>query len=141
MRNPNFLELPNKPDMKWRDYFLYVYYWEKNFPQSPTQFALRGDRYKYITYYGLWDVDELYDLQADPGETKNLISNSEYRSVAREMENRLYSMLADEGGMDIPMNQPNGWSANKRWTERGGTRAADFPGSMVVEKPINVNAQ
>ena len=25
------------------------------------------------TYYGLWDTDELYDLQADPGETRNLL--------------------------------------------------------------------
>ena len=24
--------------------------------------ALRGDRYKYIHYYGIWDSDELYDL-------------------------------------------------------------------------------
>ena len=59
----------------WREYFLYVYYWEKNFPHSPTVFALRGDRYKYITYYGLWDTDELYDLQADPGETDNLVDD------------------------------------------------------------------
>ncbi|TWT79231.1 Arylsulfatase [Planctomycetes bacterium CA13] len=137
MDGMSFLDLPNNPNMKWRDYFLYVYYWEKNFPQSPTQFALRGDRFKYITYYGLWDVDELYDLTTDPGETINLINNPDYKSVAKEMENRLYEMLGESGGMDIPMNQPAGGINNKRWEEQGGQQSADFPASMVVEKPLN----
>jgi len=141
MDGVSFLDLPNQPDMDWRDYFLYVYYWEKNFPQSPTQFALRGDRFKYITYYGLWDVDELYDLKTDPEESNNLINNAEYKSVAKEMENRLYAMLGDAGGMDIPMNQPRGNSQNKRWEERGGDQAADFPRAIVVEEPLNRQAK
>lgn len=141
MDGVSFLDLPNQPEMDWRDYFLYVYYWEKNFPQSPTQFALRGDRFKYITYYGLWDVDELYDLKTDPGETNNLINDPAYKSVAKDLENRLYAMLGDAGGMDIPMNQPRGNSQNKRWEERGGKEAAGFPKSIVVEKPLNRQAK
>jgi N-acetylglucosamine-6-sulfatase len=141
MDGVSFLELPNKPEMDWRDYFLYVYYWEKNFPQSPTQFALRGDRFKYITYYGLWDVDELYDLKTDPGEINNLINDPNYKSVAKDLENRLYAMLGEAGGMDIPMNQPQGNSQNKRWEERGGNNAAGFPKSIVVDKPLNRQAK
>ncbi len=125
----------------WRDYLLYVYYWEKNFPQSPTVFALRGDRYKYITYYGLWDTDELYDLQADPDETNNLIDEPSLEDVVREMEDRLYSMMAEEGGMSIPLNQPRGFTANKRYAPRGGHHAADFPPSMVLDEPQFQNAQ
>ncbi len=141
MDGRSFLDLPNQPDQDWRDYFLYVYYWEKNFPQTPTQFALRGDRYKYITYYGLWDTDELYDLQADPKETKNLIHDSEHASVAQEMENQLYAILGETDGMDLPMNQPSGRSQNKRWAEKGGEEAADFPKALVVEEPINRQAK
>ena len=140
MDGESFLDLPNQPDKKWRDYFLYVYYWEKNFPQSPTQFALRGERFKYITYYGLWDVDELYDLTTDPGETKNLIADPNYKTVAKEMEDKLYAMLGERGGMDIPMNQPAGNSQNKRWAVKGGNEAADFPAAVVVEEPINTEA-
>ncbi|WDQ14764.1 sulfatase family protein [Rhodopirellula sp. P2] len=140
MDGQSFLDLPNNRDADWRKYFLYVYYWEKNFPQTPTQFALRGDRFKYITYYGLWDTDELYDLQTDPDELNNLIHDPDYKSVAKEMENQLYEMLGDEGGMDIPMNQPRGGSNNKRWAEQGGNTAADFPRAFVVEKPLNTNA-
>ncbi|MEL7267783.1 MAG: sulfatase/phosphatase domain-containing protein, partial [Planctomycetota bacterium] len=129
------------PEQPWRDYFLYVYYWEKNFPQSPTQFALRGDRYKYITYYGLWDVDELYDLKADPEESKNLINDPALVTIRKEMENRLYEMLGQSGGMEIPMNQPRGNSQNKRWDDRGGDSAAPFPKSMVLDEPVNKNAK
>ena len=127
-------------EIPWRDYFLYVYYWEKNFPQSPTVFSLRGDRYKYITYYGLWDADELYDLQEDPGETTNLCYLDDYQGIAREMEDRLYAMMAELGGMEIPMNQPMGGSSNKRLRSRGGQEAADFPQPMVVDEAINRQA-
>ncbi len=140
MDGESFLEMPTNRDMPWRDYFLYVYYWEKNFPQTPTQFALRGDRFKYITYYGLWDTDELYDLTVDPTETKNLIYDPDYKSVAKEMEDRLYAMLAEKGGMDIPMNQPSGGINNKRWEKRGGDQASDFPAAMIVEEPLNKQA-
>jgi N-acetylglucosamine-6-sulfatase len=141
MDGQSFLDLANGKTQGWRDYFLYVYYWEKNFPQTPTQFALRGDRFKYITYYGLWDVDELYDLRADPRETKNLIADPQYQAVLREMENRLYAMLSEKGGMDIPMNQPRGSSQDKRWRARAGQKAADFPRSLVVDEPINLDAR
>jgi len=141
MDGRSFLDLPNAPSLPWREYFLYVYYWEKNFPQSPTQFALRGDRFKYITYYGLWDVDELYDLRADPGEKNNLIADPQYQEVKRKMEDRLYAMLGEAGGMDIPMNQPRGRSQNKRWRARGGDQAADFPETLVVDEPINREAK
>src|SRR6056297_286285 len=137
----SFLDLPNNPEMDWRKNFLYIYYWEKNFPQTPTQFALRGDRFKYITYYGLWDADELYDLTTDPGEKNNLLYDPNYKSVGKEMENELYRMLGEAGGMDIPMNQPQGNSQNKRWAEEGGHEAADFPKAFVVEEPINRQAQ
>jgi N-acetylglucosamine-6-sulfatase len=141
MDGRSFLDLPKDKTESWRDYFLYVYYWEKNFPQTPTQFALRGDRYKFITYYGLWDVDELYDLQTDPGETRNLIADPEYEEVVQKMENHLYAMLREAGGMDIPMNQPHGNSQNKRWRDRGGQHAEDFPRHLVVDMPINRDAK
>jgi len=136
----SFISLAQGKNVPWRDYFLYAYYWEKNFPQSPTVFSLRGDRFKYITYYGLWDADELYDLQADPAESKNLLYDPAFKSVATDMEKRLYEMMEDLGGMEIPLNAPMGNSSNKRLKSRGGEEAADFPAPLVVEKPLNTNA-
>jgi N-acetylglucosamine-6-sulfatase len=140
MDGQSFLPLAEGKSIPWREHFLYVYYWEKNFPQSPTVFSLRGDRYKYITYYGLWDTDELYDLQEDPGESKNLIHEADYRPVAQAMENKLYDMMADLGGMDVPLNQPRGGINNKRLRSRGGDHASDFPAALVIDKPINTDA-
>lgn len=136
----SFIPLAQGRNVPWRDYFLYVYYWEKNFPQSPTVFSLRGDRFKYITYYGLWDVDELYDLQNDPDESTNLIERPEHRATVVAMEKRLYEMMGELGGMELPLNPPLGGSQNKRLRSRSGDKAADFPNSLVVDQPINTNA-
>jgi N-acetylglucosamine-6-sulfatase len=136
----SFVPLAQGRNVPWRDYFLYVYYWEKNFPQSPTVFSLRGDRYKYITYYGLWDADELYDLKNDPAEAKNLLYDPQHKAVAQSMEKRLYEMMAELGGMEIPLNPPLGGINNKRLRARGGDQAADFPAALIVDQPINTNA-
>jgi N-acetylglucosamine-6-sulfatase len=137
----NFLPLARGTPATWRENFLYVYYWEKNFPQSPTVFALRNDRYKFITYYGLWDVDELYDLQSDPNEAINLRYEPEHQKLAATMENQLYAEMQRLGGMDIPLNQPAGGINNKRLRSRGGEKAADFPKPIIVDQPLNQNAR
>jgi N-acetylglucosamine-6-sulfatase len=141
MDGDSFIRLGKGEDIPWRDYFLYVYYWEKNFPQSPTVFSLRGDRYKYITYYGLWDTDELYDLEADPEEAHNLFHEPDYQQIATDMETRLYDMMDELGGSNIPLNRPRGNSSNIRLRSRGGENGADFPEAMVVDEAPNRNAQ
>ena len=141
MDGQSFLPLAEGKDVSWRDYFLYVYYWEQNYPQTPTHFSLRGNQYKYTTYYGLWDTDELFDLQADPHEQNNLAHQSAYSGVRREMQGRLYAMMDELGGMNIPMNPPRGNQQNKRLRSQGvhgrsGEQAADFPEAMMVEEPL-----
>lgn len=140
MDGASFLPLARGESIPWREQFLYVYYWEKNFPQTPTTFAIRTPKAKYITYYGLWDADEFFDLAADPEESKNLIFDPAHAKKAREMENNLYKMMGELGGMEIPLNQPAGGSSDKRLRGRGGDKAAAFPSSKVVDKPINTNA-
>jgi N-acetylglucosamine-6-sulfatase len=56
------------------------------------------------------------------------------------MEARLYSMMEELGGMEIPLNAPRGRSSNKRLAPRGGKEAADFPEPLVVDEPVNRNA-
>ena len=124
----------------WRDAFLYVYYWERNFPQSPTVFALRGDRYKFISYYGLWDADELYDLQEDPDEMHNLRYDPAFAELSTTMEKQLYAMMDEKGGLEIPLNAPRGNAQNIRYRSRGGEEAADFPRALIVDEPVNTNA-
>ncbi len=93
--------------------FLYEYYWEYAFPHTPTTFALRGDRYKFIYYHGVWDTEELYDLQNDPQERHNLVRVPAYQDRVHAMRNRLFDRLEAEGAMRVPMRRGN-WKADER---------------------------
>lgn len=113
----------------WRDSLLYEYYWERNFPQTPTIHALREQRYKYIHYHGVWDTDELFDLEADPRETNNLIASREHQPVVQRMNKRLFEILEQTGGLNIPLYPDKGRQQNLRKSTRSGQ--ASFPATLI----------
>jgi len=92
---------------------LYECYWEYAFPHTPTTFALRGDRYKYIFYHGIWDTNELYDLVSDPREKYNLIDAPMMQDTVRAMRGRLFDRLEATGGMRVPVRRGD-WQAAER---------------------------
>jgi len=116
--------LQGKPD-PWRENLLYEYYWENNYPYTPTTFALITDRYKFIHYYGIWDLDELYDLQNDPSETNNLISNPEFNTIAVDLKKQLMSKIEATGGNQIPLLEERG--TQFPWRKKTGSKQAPFP--------------
>jgi N-acetylglucosamine-6-sulfatase len=130
MDGKSLLELARNPQAPFRDALLYEYYWERNFPQTPTQHALRTDRYKYIRYHGLWDSDELYDLAADPHEVRNLARRPEHAQTVRDLNRRLFEVLAATDGLYIPLYPDRGGVNNSR--RQGGSRAADFPADYYI---------
>jgi N-acetylglucosamine-6-sulfatase len=91
--------------MDIEDELLYEYYWEHAFPHTPTTFALRSGRYKFIYYHGIWDLNEFYDLQTDPQEQRNLINVPAYTSEIGRMRDRLFDRLEATGGMQIPLRR------------------------------------
>ncbi len=113
---------------EWRDSLLYEYFWERNFPQTPTIHALRTDRYKYIRYHGIWDLDELYDLQEDPKETRNLIAEPAHAATVKQMNARLFEILENTGGMNMPLYRDSGGQSRLRHPDR--SKAAPFPKVM-----------
>lgn len=125
MDGQNFLDVAAGKNTGWRDALLYEYYWERNFPQTPTMHALRTQQYKYIRYFGIWDTDELYDMQADPHEMHNLINEPKHQALVRKMNEQLFAELKRTGGMSIPLGKTGVRSANLRST--AGPRAAEFP--------------
>ena len=115
-----------KPDSKGRQALLYEYYWEYNYPHTPTTFALRTPRYKFIQYHGVWDTEELFDLQADPREQTNLIDDPGLAKIKIEMRRKLYAMLQNEGGQHVvPYSRKVNEGAVLR--NREGAPAASFP--------------
>ncbi len=70
-------------DPGWRTSWFYEYNYEKQFPYTPNVRGVRTDRWKYMRYpHGDGGPDrhlaELYDLQNDPEERRNLIRNPRY---------------------------------------------------------------
>jgi hypothetical protein len=103
MQGKSFLPLLQGKSIPWRDRAFYEYFWEYDFPQTPTMFALRTERYKFIYNHGVWDINELYDLQNDPFEINNLIRSSAHQDVAQQMRAEIFQWLQQTGGMQIPL--------------------------------------
>ena len=126
------LPLARADQVPWRESLLYEYYWERNFPQTPTVHALREQRYKYIRYHGIWDIDELYDLQADPLEANNLIFAPGHEAIVQRMNRSLFDVLEATGGMSLPLTRDAGEVQRLRRPDRA--KAAEFP-PQLLEKP------
>jgi N-acetylglucosamine-6-sulfatase len=128
--------LQGRANVPWRDGVLYEYYWERDFPQTPTVHALRTEEWKYIRVQGLWDLDELYNLKTDPLETKNLAQDAKYRPIVKKMNGQLFTLLERTGGMQIPLRPDAGGQAALR--APGDKRAADFPDVFIAKeaKPL-----
>jgi N-acetylglucosamine-6-sulfatase len=106
MQGYSFVSLLKNSSADWqRDKVFYEYYWEAAFPQTPTTFAVRSDRYKYITYNGVWDINELYDLQNDPYEMNNLIRDPKFRKTGLELKNELFKWMKETNGLQIPLKK------------------------------------
>jgi arylsulfatase A-like enzyme len=99
--------LQGKAVPDWRDKIFYEYYWEYDFPQTPTVHAVRTDRYKYVRYHGIWDSNEFFDLQKDPQEMNNLIKDPQHQSTIKQMAGQIYDWLESTGGLEIPLKRIN----------------------------------
>jgi N-acetylglucosamine-6-sulfatase len=133
MQGASMLPLAQARSVPWRKELLYEYYWERNFPQTPTVFALRGDQYKFIRYHGVWDIDELFDLKADPLEMNNLADKPELAAIARQMSDRMFEILEQTSGRAIPLYPDRGPLFRVRTPVPGAEQAAPFPPPLILK--------
>ncbi len=93
------------PEKDWRDSMLYAYYedsWARNGPgfvPRPGNYGtphrvtphrgIRTGRYKLIEYYREGDYWELFDLEEDPNELRNLYADPGHASLIRELTGEL----------------------------------------------------
>jgi N-acetylglucosamine-6-sulfatase len=75
----------------WRNAFAYSYWFEPPYP-TPTQRALRSERWKYIEYEDR--PPALYDLASDPQERRNLASEADPKRLT-ELRGQLDALAAD----------------------------------------------
>ncbi|WP_137402798.1 sulfatase family protein [Echinicola rosea] len=103
MQGESFVPLLEQKKVDWREKVFYEYYWEMAYPSTPTVFAVRTDQYKYIFNQGVWDINELYDIQKDPYEMNNLIRDPEYKDLSKRLRNEVWDWLENTDGTQIPL--------------------------------------
>ncbi|OAQ40339.1 hypothetical protein A5893_05140 [Pedobacter psychrophilus] len=71
----------------WRDK-IYYHYYEDAYGITP-HYGIRTDRYKLIHFYGKLNTWELYDLQSDPQEMKNIYDDKTYANLLENLKKDL----------------------------------------------------
>lgn len=81
----------------WRDAIYYTYYEYPSIHMVKRHYGIRTDRYKLIHFY--YDVDEweLYDLEHDPQEMRNVYQDPEYKLVRENLHQKLLETRAYYG--------------------------------------------
>jgi arylsulfatase A-like enzyme len=69
----------------WRKAWFYEYFWERNYA-IPTVLAVRTETAKLIRYPGHDEWTEVFDLKADPYETKNLAADPAHKELRAQLE-------------------------------------------------------
>lgn len=91
----------NPAAASWPDQILCAYYGGEFLY---TQRIAITQRFKYV--FNGFDIDELYDLEHDPEEMHNAISDPAYTKYADDMRARLYEMM---GRVEDPYGLPAEW--------------------------------
>ena len=123
--------VPHHPRMQGRSFFgelargevverpgMYYRYWEHgdSFHNAPAHYGYRSERYKIIYFYndglGVENTGsftyppewELYDLEQDPDELRNVYDDPAYRCVRGEMQRLLWQGLHEVGDVPHPLH-------------------------------------
>jgi len=114
----SFLSLIKGSSIEWRKEFLYEYFWERDYPQTPTVQGLRTEKHSYMRYHGVWDLNELYDVEKDPDQMNNLmadvrittqggrlnrhIKDPQLKKLVAELEEKLFKIIRETDGIIEP---------------------------------------
>jgi N-acetylglucosamine-6-sulfatase len=86
----------------WRESILVEFYtYENPMPWlvDMDYRALRTDRYKYVHWMQHPDLDELYDLETDPYEVRNLVDDAGSDGLRRELRRELGRLVLEAMGL------------------------------------------
>lgn len=111
-----------------RDYVVSQWDAEWNWTREPGR-MLRTKRYKYIKY-AEDKAEELYDMQKDPGETRNLVPAPEYKDILDEHRRLFAGYLAASNDPFESLKavvDPKWRSHAPGYTNHTGGCAKDFP--------------
>ena len=76
-----------------REGFLYAYWQDDRKRLTPSIRAYRTPDAKYIHHLREGEIDELYDLQADPNETVNLTDDPAFAKLKKDLQRRMLERM------------------------------------------------
>jgi arylsulfatase A-like enzyme len=88
------LLLQGKTPGDWRTSMYYHYYEYPAEHSVKRHYGVRTQRYKLIHFYNDIDEWELYDLQEDPDELRNVYGDPKYTDAVRELTAELKRLRA-----------------------------------------------
>lgn len=97
MEGQSLVPLLKDARVPWRKSFLIEYYSDRVFPRIRQMGyrSVRNERWKYIHYFELEGMDELYDLKSDPFEMKNVINDPAVSAILPEMKREMEKLATN----------------------------------------------
>jgi N-acetylglucosamine-6-sulfatase len=104
MHGRSLVPLLKGNSVEWRRSFLIEYFSDTVMARIRNMGyqAVRTDTWKYIRYTELRGMDELYNLQTDPYEMKNLINDPAAGHALQQMRQELARLLQESGAPSWP---------------------------------------
>lgn len=97
MQGRSWVPLLTGKNKEWRQSFLAEYFLENSFPTTPTLVAVRTTTAKLIKYPGHDEWTELFDLNMDPYETRNLFKDPASSELLVKMNAEFESQVKATG--------------------------------------------
>lgn len=100
MQGESFRKLVAGKTDQWRDAVYYTYYEYPSVHMVKRHYGMTTERYKLIHFY--YDIDEweMYDLETDPMEMKNIYDDPAYAGVQEMLHEKLDSLREYYGDND-----------------------------------------
>lgn len=100
MQGLSFRSLLNGSAKDWREAIYYTYYEYPSEHMVKRHYGIATDRYKLMHFY--YDIDEweLYDLEKDPDEMKNVYDDPSYAKIRAELHQKLADLRLHYGDSD-----------------------------------------
>ncbi|MDT8390182.1 MAG: sulfatase-like hydrolase/transferase [Lentisphaeria bacterium] len=75
-------------------------------------YAARAATHKYVRWYGQENFEELYDLEKDPDELRNVVADPAYQEPCRDLSSRAHAWWKETGGQSADFYETEAFKDN-----------------------------